>query len=293
MSLSVDSTERREALLAEYRDDESFDEKRVLRLRSSPTRFNLFNWLVIGLLSLSLVLNTTQFFYYSRPVVCAPASYKEPPSKYAHISRDSKEPYVYITEFGTPNVTVQDKAWMSIDDDLALVALSDEFASAHDLRKAQRFPWDQTKGLYILHGIHNMHCLKNIYIALREYQRGEEQSRSWQHISHCLDVLRRQILCDADDTPRATDRRAEIVAGLGQYRMCRSWDALEEFAKKHTACYKRPNGVEWDGPKKLDRFKHCPPGSGYVVTDDYVPTDEIQVGLPPENVGYVPEGGSN
>ncbi|KAK2589607.1 hypothetical protein QQS21_012716 [Conoideocrella luteorostrata] len=284
MSPSQESMERRKALLSDYRQNESFEETRCLTT-PPPIRISLFNRLVIGILLVSLVMNVAQLLLSSRPV--APVKHEESPSKYAHISRSRQEPYVYLTEYSSTNETVQDKAWMSIDDDLAVVALSDDYARAHDLRIAQRFPWDQTKGLYILHGIHNLHCLKNIYRSLKEYRHGEGQSRSWHHISHCLDALRRQVICDADDTPRATDRRPEVVAGLGQYRMCRNWDALEDFAKRHTACYKRPENAEWDGPKKLNRFKHCPEGSGYVVTDDYIPTDDILEGLPAENVGYV------
>jgi len=97
-----------------------------------------------------------------------------------------------------------------------------------------------------------------------------------------MDALRRQVICDADDTPRATERRAEVVSGLLQHRKCRSWEALEEFAKQHTACYKRPE--QPDGKSRLERFKHCPPDSGYVVTNDYAPTDEFLVGLPEESI---------
>lgn len=285
MPNSSDSAERQEALLSDYREEQSYDEKTFSRFREPSSTPKLFNRLIISLLLTSLLMNGILLLLSFRPVTVA--NYQEPPTKYAQIGRTHKEPYVFLTEYASANETVQDEAWMSINDDLALVALSDDFADAHELRRAQRFPWDKTKGLYILHGIHNLHCLKLIYRSLTEHRRGQEQTRSWHHISHCLDTLRRQIVCDADDTPRATDRRPEIVAGLGQYRMCRSWDALEAFAKRHTACYKRPVNPEWDGPKKLDRFKHCPPGSGYVVTDDYVPTDELVVGIPEENVGYV------
>ncbi|TQS31352.1 hypothetical protein Golomagni_08371, partial [Golovinomyces magnicellulatus] len=270
MAKSEDSLERREALLSDYRDDESYDGKPCSHRPAPSARNTIFNWLVLGLLTTSVLINFALLGLSLRPVTVT--SYEEPPSKYAHIARTHKEPYVYVTEYAAANNdTLQDEAWMSINDDLALVALPDDFVDAHELRRAQRFPWDHTKGLYVLHGIHNLHCLKLIYRSLAEHRRGDEQTRSWHHVSHCLDTLRRQIICDADDTPRATERRPEILAGLGQYRMCRSWDALEAFAKSHTACYKRPLIPEADGLKKLDRFKHCPPGSGYVPKDDYVP----------------------
>ncbi|OTA98112.1 hypothetical protein M426DRAFT_31074, partial [Hypoxylon sp. CI-4A] len=121
---------------------------------------------------------------------------------YAGLQRNREEPYVLVTPYSSDNETLQDQMWRGINVDPAVVALSDNWARQHDLRTAQRFPWDQTKGIYILHGFHNLHCLKIIYISLSEYRRGLPQSRSWHHISHCLDALRRQIICDADDTPR-------------------------------------------------------------------------------------------
>ncbi|KAL6239889.1 hypothetical protein BDW75DRAFT_68858 [Aspergillus navahoensis] len=121
------------------------------------------------------------------------------------------------------NVTLADTLWHSINIDSGVVALPDSFAASHNLRTAQRFPWDPSQGIYILHGFHNLHCLKIIHISLFEFRNGREQSRTWHHIAHCLDALRRQILCDADDTPRATERRVEVVSGVGQHRVCRDW----------------------------------------------------------------------
>jgi hypothetical protein len=213
------------------------------------------------------------------------ASPGETPSKYAGLLRNREEPYVRVTSYSSNNVTIQNQLWNDINVDYGVVALSDEWVAQHELRSAQRFPWDSSKGIYILHGFHNLHCLKIIHISLSEYRQGDEQSRSWHHISHCLDALRRQVLCDADDTPRATERRAEVVSGLWQHRQCRSWSELEHFAKQHTACYKRPNRP--DGKPRLERFKHCPEDSGYIVTDDYVPMDEFLTGLPEESIEVI------
>lgn len=209
----------------------------------------------------------------------------EPSSRFAGLQCTREEPYVLVTQYSSDNEKLQDGLWHDINVDNGVVALSDEWAAQHGLRTAQRFPWDRKKGIYILHGFHNLHCLKIIHISLSEYRRGTRQSRSWHHVSHCMDALRRQVLCDADDTPRATERRAEVVSGLLQHRKCRSWEKLEDFAKRHTACYRRPDNPDSEGISKLERFKHCPPDSGYVVTDDYVPTDELMVGLPEESLG--------
>ncbi|KAJ5928273.1 hypothetical protein N7466_007229 [Penicillium verhagenii] len=212
----------------------------------------------------------------------APNNLIEQPSHFAGLQRTREEPFVMQTKYASENETLRNELWYNINIDDGMVALSDEWAAQHGLRTAQRFPWDNSKGIYLLHGFHNLHCLKIIYIALNEYRSEESQSRNWHHIVHCMDALRRQILCDADDTPRATERRAEVVTGVNQHRMCRQWDGLVDFARQNTACYKRPEMP--DVNPVLDRYRHCPPGSGYVTTGDYVPTDEIVVGLPEESI---------
>ena len=180
------------------------------------------------------------------------------------------------------NASVAATLWHDIDIDSGVVALSDDYVASKDLLPAQRFPWDETKGIYIIHGYHNLHCLvqsfpllplqvlvhvdvcdqKIIYISLLEYRLGEVQSRKWAHISHCFDALRRQVLCDADDTPRAVQRDLDGVSGVGQYRKCRDWNRLEKWAKQHTACYRRPERPV-EGMRNIEKYKHCPEGSEY------------------------------
>ncbi|GAP83925.1 putative protein of unknown function DUF3328 [Rosellinia necatrix] len=278
MTGSVDSIEHR-GLLEEDDEGSKRSEKSLLQQFSRSASESHVRKILLVILSASIVFNVLLTTLYFRP-----SSRSEPPTKYAHLERVRSEPYVIVTPYSTDNDTLQDELWYNINVDSAVVALSDDWVDQHDLRRAQRFPWDQSKGIYILHGFHNLHCLKIVYISMSEYRRGVEQTRSWHHISHCLDALRRQIICDADDTPRATDRRVEVVSGLHQHRQCRSWEQLEAFAKRHTACYKRPDNPDAEGPSKLDRFKHCPPDSGYVVTDDYVPTEELLEGLPEESM---------
>lgn len=110
---------------------------------------------------------------------------------------------------------------------------------------------------------------KIIYISMAEHRLGEPQSRKWHHISHCFDALRRQVLCDADDTPRTVQRELEGVSGVGQNRQCRDWGELERWAKAHTACYKRPDRPV-EGMRNIEKYKFCPEGSGYEVPQDLV-----------------------
>ncbi|CDM37565.1 hypothetical protein DTO013E5_7647 [Penicillium roqueforti] len=232
---------------------------------------------LIPILLLSLITNIITISI----IAANPEPYRTH-SKYADLHLTHTEPYVLLTDYSSPNTTLADTLWHSINIDSGVVALPDSFATSHNLRTAQRFPWDTSKGIYILHGFHNLHCLKIIYISLFEFREGQTQTRTWHHIAHCLDALRRQIICDADDTPRATERRVEVVSGVGQNRVCRNWGELENWAKAHTSCYRRPEKPEDE--TGLKRFMHCPEGSGYVVDEGYVPEEEILVGLPEESI---------
>jgi hypothetical protein len=245
-----------------------------------PSSYRRRNRILVALLSFSLLAN---FILGGLFVKTSPSPAVER-TKYAGLTRNREEPFVMLTNYTSEDEELQNRLWHEINVDDAVVALSDDWAAEHGLRTSQRFPWDDTKGIYILHGFHNLHCLKIIHMSIAEYRKGEPQTRSWHHVSHCMDALRRQIICDADDTPRATERRPEIVSGLLQHRMCRSWDDLIAFSRKHTACYKRPDKPGADIESKVDRYKHCPPGTNYVIRDDYVPTDEIVTGFPEESL---------
>ncbi|KAF2963530.1 hypothetical protein GQX73_g10050 [Xylaria multiplex] len=280
MANSIDSIEQR-GLLGGDSEESRHNEKSLLQSFTRSHANSRTQKAALFVLSVSIAFNVLLATLYLRALS---PSQSEAPSKYAELKHVREEPYVIVTPYASDNETLQDQLWYNINVDSAVVALSDDWVAQHELRKAQRFPWDQSKGIYILHGFHNLHCLKIVYISMSEYRRGKPQTRSWHHVSHCLDALRRQIICDADDTPRATDRRVEVVSGLHQHRQCRSWEQLEDFAKRHTACYKRPENPDEASASKLDRFKHCPPDSGYVVTDDYVPTEELLEGLPEESL---------
>ena len=82
---------------------------------------------------------------------------------------------------------------------------------------------------------------------------------------HCLNVLRDSVMCNADDTPLYTGRlhneRYEAVpkAGIGTMKMHRDWRKLQEFAREHSACWRRVNIDDPNFPE-IERFKYCPDG---------------------------------
>ena len=69
--------------------------------------------------------------------------------------------------YTSSNRTIEDEAWKSPNmiPDTGLVALSDDWVRSKNLPTAQRFPWDESKGIYLLNGFHNMHCLVR-FVAL-------------------------------------------------------------------------------------------------------------------------------
>ena len=156
--------------------------------------------------------------------------------------------------------------------------MADDYVASMHLPKAQRFPWDASKGIYFLHGHHNLHCLvrstvlhkrvkglkldqKLVRKAIFEYRNHSKQTEHYLHVDHCLTILREDILCNADDTPRYTGgHHKQPGSGQGQVRLCRDWTKLDEWAKQRSACFKTPESW-YDGAPSADRYKSCPDGS--------------------------------
>lgn len=79
----------------------------------------------------------------------------------AGLLRNIAIPFTINTIYSSSNRIVADAAWSSPDlnSDTGLVALEDAWVRSHGLLESQRFPWDDAKGLYVLNGFYNMHCL--------------------------------------------------------------------------------------------------------------------------------------
>ena len=81
----------------------------------------------------------------------------------AHIPREHTQEYYVETPYAdASNETANAQLWHDINVDAAMVALDDEYAWSHGLRTAQRFPWDTNKGIYLIHGFHNLHCMVRV-----------------------------------------------------------------------------------------------------------------------------------
>ncbi|MCJ1382735.1 hypothetical protein MMC17_005848 [Xylographa soralifera] len=160
-----------------------------------------------------------------------------------HLSGEHRDPiteYVglrtdILTPFDEAEGSLYDLVWNSpqMSDSLGIVALPESFIQAKSLPLSMRFPWDHSKGTAEL-----------------------------GHLAHCLNVLREDTLCHADDTPRyaghlhAEANASHPVSGIGQLRKCRDFGKLFDFAMEHSACYV-PVGD--DAPVE-DNYKGCPDG---------------------------------
>ncbi|KAF2454429.1 hypothetical protein BDY21DRAFT_103594 [Lineolata rhizophorae] len=161
------------------------------------------------------------------------------------------------------NETEHNEFWENINVDAGLVALSDEWVREHGLQLGQRFPWDDTKGIYVLEGFHSMHCLKSIHDALTKLKAKRRPIYTWDHIMHCMDSIRKNIMCEASDLPLYSTPGEDPELGIGEVKQCRSWEALTAWSHEHTACYRLINETDAH-MDRLERYKFCPEGSPYI-----------------------------
>jgi Mycotoxin biosynthesis protein UstYa len=105
-----------------------------------------------------------------------------------------------------------------------------------------------------------------IYIYLRQLQNQADLRYDFNHVLHCLDSLRADVLCAADDTPIAVGNQPNDGPQLQvQTRKCRDWGHLEEFVTMNSACFQ---GYEPDEPgyQTIEEWQHCQKDSPYWAT---------------------------
>ena len=87
----------------------------------------------------------------------------------AGLFKDVSIPFTVDNVYDSKNRSIADEAWDSplLIPETGLVAMSDDWVTSKGLPRAQRFPWDKSKGLYVLNGFHSMHCLVSSRIAYR------------------------------------------------------------------------------------------------------------------------------
>ncbi|KAL8688493.1 MAG: hypothetical protein Q9218_005612 [Villophora microphyllina] len=159
------------------------------------------NPVYVAIFWLSLVLNIFLVVMYLQLMSQAARSGR---SRYAQLAYDHPLAWQSSSTYYGEDKAIADRSWDAISIDNGTVALDDSYVKEMELPMSQRFPWDEGKGLYLLNGFHSLHCLKTVRQLVLEFDRGLDQSEPTEHILHCLDALRQDIICYADDTPRYT-----------------------------------------------------------------------------------------
>lgn len=59
----------------------------------------------------------------------------------------------------TFNQTSNDEMWNDIEIYRGVVALDNEFVDSNHIHRGSKFPWDDTKTVYVLNAFHSLHCL--------------------------------------------------------------------------------------------------------------------------------------
>ncbi|KAH8660812.1 hypothetical protein BGZ60DRAFT_381676, partial [Tricladium varicosporioides] len=164
-----------------------------------------------------------------------------------------------------------DKLWYQLDVSPGIIRLSDEYAKANGLPLSQRFPWDQSQGVYFLGAFHQMHCLKQIYEWTTAQKKGTETVVAYHHVLHCLDTLLQDVMCHADDTPWYELPPAPYREKYARFqsRQCKDWGALLKWSEENSACYHYTVMGEDGRPKAAHPFEHyqfCPKDSPFTPT---------------------------
>ncbi|KAH8765963.1 hypothetical protein F5883DRAFT_95744 [Diaporthe sp. PMI_573] len=160
--------------------------------------------------------------------------------------------------FDSPSDDIADAAWDSIEAGHGDVLLTPAEASALGLPPSFAHPFKQDHSVYIIDAYHAMHCLKVLrdhYVRMYHAHKfegagGWPRLGDWplEHDVHCFDSLRQHVMCHADDTLLYSTGHHD--AGVQQTKMCRSWDALRDWASARNAQWKdhinpRPEGEIW------------------------------------------------
>ncbi|MCJ1404638.1 hypothetical protein MMC11_007864 [Xylographa trunciseda] len=181
---------------------------------------------------------------------------------YAKLTQEIPVAWTWNSVFFNDNLTSVFEAWEQVDHDPGVIALPDAYVAEKQLPLSQRFEWDDTKGVYLVNGYHNLHCLKVIARTLDDLRQGRPLYTPFEHSVHCLDGLRQDVLCNADDTPRWSGS-GDNMSGVGQVRQCKDWSRLEAWAKSYTACHRHIHLNH--GDDVLERYKFCPKDSPYAA----------------------------
>lgn len=104
---------------------------------------------------------------------------------------------------------------------------------------------------------------KSIRKAYVDLERGNKQLIGSHHVHHCLDALRQDVTCKADDTPMPASKTRHGI-GDKQVMQCKNFSKLVAWTQQpqRQACYKHLDDYR-DIAHSLEEYAFCPEDSRY------------------------------
>ncbi|OOF96698.1 hypothetical protein ASPCADRAFT_206876 [Aspergillus carbonarius ITEM 5010] len=221
--------------------------------------------LVLGLVS-SLSLNVWWMLGQREGHLDPDAAMAKQRSPYSGIAFDTHLPYSHHSEYNSDNKTHADYMWENLDTDHMVIAPTQEWAQSKGLSESWPFPWDSNRSIYFIKVFHQLHCLKIMRKTFHEAWDDQDMSIPPEHIEHCLDSLRQDLMCKADDTPMPSLQLLN-GGGEGQLMQCKNFDQLVAWtqAPERNACYKRLTDYK-PIVHSVERYAFCPVDSPHFAT---------------------------
>jgi hypothetical protein len=221
-------------------DDTDSSVSTQLKIPSHRTRRSRTLELALVCTSLSLLLTNafwTFFFIYGSPRQWEATSAPPTPCATSYWlnseNRISKSLH-WNTPYSQDNKSSTNELWRDLfPTGQGVVYLPTAWASTHDLPVSLPNANNASESTYFVAAYHQLHCLSVIRSALYKYSEGRDKEVKWDHTIHCLDSLRQNAMCRADDTLLYTEDGN--VFGDGQVRECRDWERLREWAEERHA----------------------------------------------------------
>ncbi|KZT37787.1 hypothetical protein SISSUDRAFT_819927 [Sistotremastrum suecicum HHB10207 ss-3] len=145
-----------------------------------------------------------------------------------------------VTKYHGPPTDETDEAW----DNLYMIGLSriNEVEASQIANWTERIPNDEDHFIISLDVFHQLHCLNHIRRALSPERYGPQMHTApiipggppFDHVDHCLNILRESVVCNADITPNVfqwNEEKKQIFPHFDSVHTCRNWESIMEWAR--------------------------------------------------------------
>ena len=84
----------------------------------------------------------------------------------ASLTNDLPKPFIHTTEYSSGNLSEVQNLWDAISFDEGQISIPHDVAAELQLPPSQPFPWDSTRGIYLINAYHNIHCLVSVSLEV-------------------------------------------------------------------------------------------------------------------------------